>query len=128
MLGINPEEVRLIIQKAHQFHAKESVVIPEEGDSGGEDWAMQVLADHASDPAYQELKYEIDSLEPEQQANLTAMVWLGRGDYSADEWESALEDARGSWNPRTAEYLIGTPLVADYLEEALSELGYFDED
>ena len=128
MLGINPEEVRLIIQKAHQFHAKEGVVIPDDSDSHSDDWAMQVLADHASDPSYQELKYEIDSLDPEQQASLVALMWVGRGDYAADEWDGALQDAKGSWNRRTADYLIRTPLVADYLQEGLSELGYYEED
>ena len=51
-------------------------------------------------------------------------MWLGRGDFGVEEWESALQQAREAWTPRTADYLIGTPLVADYLEEGLSELGY----
>lgn len=40
----------------------------------------------------------------------------------ADEWEDACAFARESWNHRTAEYLNGTPLVADYLQEGLSAL------
>ena len=48
-------------------------------------------------------------------------MWLGRGDYTLDEWDKALTDAGDSWNPRTAEYLIGTPLLADYLTEGLDQ-------
>ncbi len=123
MLAINPQDVREIIQMAHQFHAKEEVVIPEDSSAPGEDWALQVLADHASDPTWQALKEGIDSLEVEQQITLVALMWLGREDYSADEWTQALDAARDSWTPRTAEYLIGTPLVASYLEAGLEEFG-----
>ncbi len=124
MLGINPDNVCFIIEKAHEFHAKEEVVIPENSDYPEDDWARQVLADHASDPCYQELKYVIDSLPPAQQIELVALMWLGRGDFSVEEWSSALVEARNSHTPRTADYLIGTPLVADYLQEALSQFGY----
>jgi len=51
-------------------------------------------------------------------------MWVGRGDYSADEWDNAVESAKDSWNERTAEYLIGTPLVADYLGMAMEALDY----
>lgn len=124
MLEVNPEIVCYFIDKAHQFHAKEEVVIPDEPGDPGDDWAVQILADHASDFTYQEVKAAIDDLEPEQQASLVALMWIGRGDYSGDEWDAALEEAKGSWTPRTAEYLLATPLVADYLQEGLAELGY----
>ena len=52
------------------------------------------------------------------------MMWLGRGDYELEEWKTALEVAHERHNERTAEYLIETPLVADYLEEGVSQLGY----
>jgi hypothetical protein len=50
-----------------------------------------------------------------------ALMWIGRGDFEIDEWDDALERAQDSWNARTAEYLIGTPLVADYLAEGLDQ-------
>jgi hypothetical protein len=92
---------------------------------------FQMLGDDAADdsvdgqdPAYAELKATIDDLEPDQQVSLVSLMWLGRGDYAVDEWARALADARGSWNERTADYLIGTPLLADYLREGLDQLGY----
>ena len=120
MLNINPDIVCSIISRAREFHAKEEVVIPNAGDDDA-DWAMQVLADHADDPSFQELKTNIDDLEPDQQVTLVALMWLGRGDYTTEDWQEAVLFARERWNHRTAEYLIGTPLVADYLEEALSQ-------
>lgn len=128
MLDINPETVCLILQKAREFQAKEDVVIPEEPASATDDWALQVLADHRDDLTYREVKAAIDDLEPDQQVALVALMWLGRGDFDVSEWEQALNEAGGSWNRRTAEYLLTTPLVADYLEEGLFQLGYSCEE
>lgn len=124
MLDVNPETVCFLIAKAHQFHAKEEVVIPDEPLSPADSSASQLLADHRDDPTYIELKTTIDDLEPDQQVALVALMWFGRGDFEAGEWDTALAQARESWTPHTADYLIATPLVADYLEEGLSLLGY----
>ena len=123
-MDLNPETVQFIIDKAREFHVKEEVTIPEEPLSPSDDWARQILADHADDPSYQEIKTTIDDLEPDQQVTLVALMWLGRGDYATEEWDNAIESAKDSWNERTAEYLIGTPLLADYLTAGLDELGY----
>ena len=52
---------------------------------------------------------------------LVALMWVGRGDYSLEEWEEALQFAEETWTENTAEYLIGTPLLADYLAEGLQQ-------
>jgi len=124
MLDLNPETVCWIITKAHEFHAKEGVVISETAVDSGDDWGSQMLADQPSDLTQAEMRSTIEDLEPDQQASLVALMWLGRGDYDAQEWERAVRDASDSWTPRTADYLISTPLVADYLAEGLSLLGY----
>src|SRR3569623_994124 len=132
MLEINPETVCLVIAKAKEFHDKEAVVIPDELLSPGEDWARQVLADHDDDLTYQEVGAAIDDLEPDQQIALVALMWLGRGEYSKDQWEAACTDAwaeiAAGQMPRTADYLTATPRVSRYLEAGLSLLGYDCED
>ncbi len=52
---------------------------------------------------------------------MVALMWVGRGDYALEEWDDALSQARDSWNKRTADYLIGTPMLADYLAEGLDQ-------
>lgn len=128
MLDLNPETVCRIIDKAHEFHAKEQVVIPEEPANPSGDWARQVLADHVGDPTYRELKTIIEDLEPDQQVSLVALMWVGRGDFDESEWSDALAQARDSWTEHAADYVIATPLVADYLEEGLAALGYSCEE
>jgi len=97
------------------------VTFPEDPLNPTEEWANQVLADHAGDPVIEELTSTIDALEPDRQALLVALMWVGRGDYGVDEWDEAVAEARDQWNGRTTEYLIGTPLAADYLSAGLEQ-------
>lgn len=124
MLELNPERVCNIIQLAREFHAKEAVVIPEMPNNPGDDWALQVLADHRDDPVCRELKYAIGDLEPDQQAQLLALAWLGREDDTLDEWEEALQSAVDKLTSSPAEQIIAIPYIADYLDEGLRLPGY----
>lgn len=124
MLNINPENICFLINKAREFHAKEDVVIPEELGSPSDDWALQVLADHADDASYTEFKLTFDDLEPDQQWEVVAVMWVGREDFAPEEWDVALEEARENWTPETAAYLLSHPLLADFLSEGLERLGY----
>lgn len=128
MLEVNPETVRFIIDKAHEFQVGEETDADDEESEMSlddrESWELEGRIGRTDHPAYQEIKSAIDDLEPDQQIALVALMWVGRGDYTADEWQTAFEHASASWNARTAEYLIGTPLVADYLSQGLEELGY----
>lgn len=122
MLDINSEIVCDIITRAREFHAKEPDVLPDDGSNPIDD-AVRILSDR-DDLVFQEVKQAIDDLEESQQANLVALMWLGRGDFSAEEWGDALDQAHQSWTEHTAEYLLATPLIADYLEDGLQALGF----
>lgn len=128
MLNVNPQIICFLIDKAREFHAKEQVSIPETPMSPTEDWAMQVLADHLDDATFQELENTINDLEPDQQVELVALMWTGRGDFDVTEWGAAFKEAGDAWNIRTAAYLIATPLLADYLMEGLNLMGYSCEE
>jgi hypothetical protein len=126
MLNINPETVCFIITKARQFQAKEEVVIPEVPLSATESWAQQILADHREDSCVQEVIETVQDLEPDQRAELVALMWLGRGDYSLEEWRNAVREAADSLQDDIAaagRYLLAHPLVADYLLEGLRQTG-----
>ncbi len=112
-----------LIQAAREFHAKEEVVFPDTGVEGSDDdWAMQVLADHASDLTFQELESTLSDLGPDQQAELVALSAIGRGDYATEEWEAALQDARDNWSTDSVRSLIANPLIADEWEAGLDQL------
>lgn len=131
MLKVRLETLCYIIAKARECQAKEQVVIPDDYPSGsGDDWAMQVLADHVDDMSLQEIKAAVEDLSPEQQAELVALMWLGRGDYALDEWTEASSEALAQVleKQNTAEYLLSHPMVSDHLEEGLIAQGYSCED
>lgn len=119
MLNVNPDTVCRLIQLAQEFHAKEAVVIPEQPDSPADDWGRQALADHAGDPTLLEFASIIQDLEPDQQQEIVALYWVGRGDFDREDWEAALAEAEASWNKNTAHYLIAHPLLAEHLTEGL---------
>ena len=120
-LELNRDTIQFIIDKAHEFHARDDVTFPDEPQAVDEVWVKQVATDFGDDPYYQELKSTIEDLEPDQQVSLVSLMWLGRGDYSLDEWDEAIEYAEDTWTEHTADYLIGTSLLADYLEEGLDQ-------
>lgn len=127
MLDLNPETVYFIINKAQQFQIGNEDSLPEDPDVT-DDWDEDAFSRHVDDPAFLELKTTIEDLEPDQQVSLVALMWVGRGDYALEEWERALAHAGDSWNERTAEYLIGTPLLADYLTDGLEQFGFSEDE
>lgn len=124
MLNVSSETVCHLIDLAREFHVQEAVTFPDEPENASGDWAAQILASHSGDPTFLEFKSTIEDLEPDQQQEVVALLWLGRGDFSKAEWRAAVQEAMDSWNTRTAEYLIAHPLLADYLREGLDILGY----
>lgn len=124
MLNVNPETVCRLIDLSKEFHAQEQVTFPEEPGISSGDWGAQMLASHEDDATFLEFKSIVEDLEPDQQLELVALLWLGRGDFEEDEWAEALVEAGDNWSPRTAEYLIAHPLLPDYLLEGLDMLGY----
>lgn len=123
MLDLNPETVYFIIDKAHEFQIMDEVDFPDDA-TGPDDIDIDAFAPHAEDPVFAELKATIEDLEPDQQVSLVTLMWIGRGDYAPEEWEQAMQHAAESWTERTAEYLIGTPLLSDFLSNGLELLGY----
>ena len=124
VLTISPETVGYIIIKAREFDAKDEASEPDPGSNPADDKETAVLEDHPDDPVVDELTALIDALSEDEQVDLVALAWLGRGDYTADDWTSVREDAARAHNRRTAGYLLGIPQLGDFLEEGLALLGY----
>jgi len=94
----------------HQY--SELSMAAQASDSGAEEFA--------GDSAYQEFISVINGMNVAERSELVALMWLGRGTYIKSEWANAVSDARDASNDHTAEYLIRTPLLPDYLAEGLS--------
>lgn len=127
-LTISPEKVCFVIVKAREFDAKDIVTEPDAASNPSDDRDVAVLEDHGNDPVVQELVAFINALSEDEQIDLVTLMWLGREDYTAENWDEVREEAARQHNNRTAAYLLGTPTLGDFLEEGLSLLGYSCEE
>jgi len=122
-LSISPEKICFIVVKAREFDAKDIVTDPEGASNASDDGMISVLEDHTDDPVVQELRGFIGALSEDEQVDLVALAWIGRGDGTLDDWDELRAEASRAHNRRTASYLLGMPLLPDHLEEALSQFG-----
>ena len=124
-LDISPTKVGFVIVRARECSAK----VGAWDDSATSDHdADSILEAFKGDATQAELKEFIHDLNDDEKVNLVALAWIGRGSFGPEELDEALATARAERNQRTAEYLLGIPLLPDYLEDALDRLGYSVED
>jgi Protein of unknown function (DUF3775) len=123
-LSISPEKVCYIIAKAREFDAKDVVTDPDDASNPTDDAMISVLEDHRDDPVVQEIAAAIFGMSEDEQIDLVTLAWIGRGDGSIEDWDEVRAEAARAHNKRTASYLLGMPLLADYLDEALSQFGH----
>lgn len=119
-LTIPLDKAAFIVMKAREFDVKEGDSDPDSGSNPTDDGAADILEDQPDDPTRQELFSAIRSLNEDQRIELIALAWIGRGTYSADEWQEALDTAYAEHNRRPANYLLSMPLLGDYIEEGLA--------
>ena len=129
-MDISPDKVAQIIIKSREFESKVSpwgdTEKPEVQMS--EDNALSILEDRGTDHIRDEIASFIASLNEDEQIALVALTWIGRGSYEPEEWERAVATASREKINKTEEYLLGMPLLPDYLEEGLEAMGYSIED
>lgn len=122
-LSISAEKICFIAAKAREFDVKDEVTDPGDSSNATDDGMISVLEDHKDDPVVQEIAAVIHSMSIDEQIDLVTLTWLGRGDGTLDDWGELRAEAARAHNNRTASYLLGIPLLADYLDEALSQFG-----
>ncbi len=128
MLEISTAKVAHVIIRAREYDAK--VGTWENSLSSGfrEDDSNSILENFATDATRSELAEFIGGLNDDEQASLVALAWLGRGSFAPEELDDAIETAKSEKVNKTEDYLLGIPLLGDYLEEGLDKLGFSVED
>jgi len=122
MPTINTDKVCFVIVKAREIESEDEGV---EADASNEtdDGFVSVLTEDAYETVRNEIASFIDAMDVDEQVELVALTWIGRGDFSAKEWVTALAEARSRREGSTSAYLLGIPLLASYLESGLGEFG-----
>jgi Protein of unknown function (DUF3775) len=128
-LNISREKVAFLIDKAQEFDVKDFPTDPDSGSNPADDNEIDVIEDDGSDSVASEMASFIRALNEDEQIDLVALIWLGRGDGTIEEWEDlrarSAERRSGYRNPRweTVRYMLGEPLLGDLLAEGLDKFG-----
>jgi hypothetical protein len=122
-LAVSAEKIGFLIEKMREFDVKEGASDPDSGSNGADDNMVDVLADSGDDPVVGEITGFINAMTEDEQIDLVALMRLGRGDDGIEEWDDLRREAADGYNGRTASYLLGEPLVSDYLAEGLDAFG-----
>ncbi|MCO6387621.1 DUF3775 domain-containing protein [Aliihoeflea sp. 40Bstr573] len=130
-LTIDPETVRQFVLKARAISAG----LSDDYDAGHEhevELDDQSRDRHAHDGLAEEeeenltaseLRALIEDLNVDEIADLLAIMFIGRGDFDAREWDQAVAEARPRINKRISTYLLGMPMLGEWLEEGLEKIG-----
>lgn len=115
-LVVEVEKVCAIIAKARHYDADEPPMeLSDEAEDAFDTVGLSVR---------EEIAELIAELTAEESVELVALLWLGRGDYTVEEWEEAKAVAQERHTGHTAEYMLGTTRLGEYLEQGLELLGY----
>jgi hypothetical protein len=130
-LSIGPDTVRLFILKAKALSAAMNDdyaggaehEVEFDGDGHDNHHHDGLAEEKAEDLTEEEFRELIADLNIDEAAELIALAWIGRGDYDVSEWSEALAAARERAGSRTAKYLLGMPMLGDWLEDGLEAIG-----
>jgi len=122
-LRITVEKVCDLIEAAREIAG---IVPPTTGDhtTTGDDSKLETIE---GDPDHDVRRIEaiefIAGLNVDEQIDLLALIWLGRGDYDIDEWDDAVAEAEGRIAARDPDYMLGDSALPDYLGGGLEAFG-----
>ena len=130
-LSIGPDTVRLFIEKAKALSAAvnddyadgSEHEVELDGDTMDNHHHDGLAEEKSENLTEEELRELIADLNVDEAAELIALMWIGRGDYDASEWTEVVNEARRRGNRGTAKYLLGMPMLGDWLEEGLEAIG-----
>lgn len=120
VLTISTDSAYAILLKAREFDVKVPQTDPDSGSNPSDDNSVDALEFGPSDDTQNELFTAIHDLNDDEQYDLVALILVGRGDFTLDEWNGARQAAGQIGRTNIPRYVAGIPLASDYLEEGLS--------
>jgi hypothetical protein len=112
-----------LVAKVRGVQAREGEVDTDSGSNAPDDKMIDAVQDTPGDLSLLEIAQEIRGLNERQQAELVALLWVGRGDAEPEAWEETVEMARERRDTPTERYLLSQPLTAEYWSEGAERLG-----
>ncbi len=122
-LTLSPDYIGRLIVKMRAVQGREGVTDADSGSNPADDNMIDALQNTPGDLSREELREEINGLSPEEQAELVALMWTGRGDAEPEDWAGTIELAASRRETPAAHYLMSEPLAADFWADGLDKLG-----
>jgi hypothetical protein len=122
-MDIALDKVCELILRVREIDIKEQTGDSESGSNPFDDGAADVLTGSLEDSTEEEVRDVLAGLNDDERYDLVALTWIGRGDFEAEDWASAIRTAREREALSTADYLLGIPNLGDLLDEGLAAIG-----
>ena len=127
MINISTDTLEGIIMMAREYDAQTPSTDPDSGSNPIDDGQIDVLESGQGSNIDNELKNFIDGLREDEQLDLVALTWIGRGTYDPEDFEEARQVAAAERTVPTSDYLMGIPLLGDYLAQGLAVIDQIAE-
>ncbi|MDD3799029.1 MAG: DUF3775 domain-containing protein [Novosphingobium sp.] len=121
--AISLDKLCFIVSLAREFEIEGDGAEPETDSGIDEEERLATLEGGRPDTIDEELRTFIDELDEDEQIDLVALVWLGRDEGERSDWPSVRSQAIEAHNDRTADYLMGIPLLPGFLEDGMNAFG-----
>lgn len=122
-LAISSEKVCALIEAAREIAGVVPSTAGDRTTTGDDSRLVTMEGDPDTDIRRREAIEFIAGLNVEEQLNLLALIWLGRGDYAIFEWDEALSAAEGRIAARDPDFMLGDAALPQYLGDGLEAFG-----
>jgi len=123
-LSLDPDYLRMLVLKVRAFMGKEDTEVPDDGSNPTDDeMPSSAFQEEGDDLSREEVMEEIRGLDPRQQAELVALMWLGRDEGAPEEFGDLVRQAAARREVPTENYLLDHPHVAEHWLAGMERLG-----
>jgi hypothetical protein len=122
-LRINPDKICEFLEAAREVAGKVPATTGDKTSSGDDSPLKFMEDDGGQDPIRQQMVEFVAGLNVDEQIDLLALIYLGRGDFGLAEWDEALVEAGDRIGAGDADFMIGDRALPAYLGDALEAFG-----
>jgi hypothetical protein len=122
-LRISSEKVCALIEAARELAGIVPSTAGDRTTTGDDSRLVTMESDPDNNVCRREAIEFVAGLNVEEQTDLLALIWLGRGDYEIDDWDEAVAEAEARIAARDPDFMLGDAALPEYLGGGLEAFG-----
>jgi hypothetical protein len=122
-LRISSEKVCALIEAARELAGIVPSTAGDHTTTGDDSRLVTMEGDPDNNVRRREAIEFVAGLNVEEQTDLLALIWVGRGDYEIDDWDEAVAEAEARIAARDPDFMLGDSALPDYLGGGLEAFG-----